>query len=512
MKTTQLTVTEKPIKDIETDLLVYFALQIKDEAPHCDPGIKPRVDKAFSLGDFKAEEKEDLFFYPETEDLKAKRVLVAGLGKLGQSQDDAPDDIPDALREAGGRIAKACKRAKAKTLTVCLPDVPGTEPEVTADVLAQGILLGDYRFDKYKETSKKETDYAGIKKVRFSAQTSVKQVRKGAQKGVSAAMATCTARDMANEPGNNWTSKEFADYAKALAKTHGLTCKVLEKKDLEKLSMNGILAVNQGSAVPPRLVILEYKPAKKAQTIMLVGKGITFDSGGISLKPAAGMEEMKYDMCGGAAVLCAMQAVGAEKPDVGVVALIPATDNMSGSKAIHPGDIIRHFNGVTSEVVNTDAEGRLILADALAYGIKTYKPDCVIDAATLTGAVIIGLGHHHTGMVSNNDALSGLVEAAGKKAGEPVWRLPLTTPYMKQIESKVADIKNVGGRPGGTITAAAYLSKFVDKTPWAHLDIAGTAWDFTEKSYIPKGPSGTAVRTFLNLIRDWDNPELQPEK
>ena len=208
-------------------------------------------------------------------------------------------------------------------------------------------------------------------------------------------------------------------------------------------------------------------------------------------------------MCGGAAVLATMQAVGEEKPSVGVVAIIPATDNMSGSSAVRPGDIIRHFNGVTSEIVNTDAEGRMILADALAYGIKTFTPDCVVDIATLTGAVVVGLGHHYSGLMSNNDELTDRLICAGKDAGEPLWRLPLTKEYKKQIESKVADIKNVGGRWGGTITASAYLSNFVDKTPWAHLDIAGTAWDFTEKSYIPKGPSGIGVRTFLNLIRDW---------
>jgi leucyl aminopeptidase len=278
---------------------------------------------------------------------------------------------------------------------------------------------------------------------------------------------------------------------------------------MEKLGMGGILAVNQGSAIPPRMVILEYQPEKKTETLLLVGKGVTFDSGGISLKPGAGMEEMKYDMCGGAAVLAAMQAVGEEKPALGVVAIIPATDNMPSGTAVRPGDIIHHFNRVTAEIVNTDAEGRMILADALAYGIKTYKPDGVVDVATLTGAVIIGLGHHYSGLISNNDSLALALETAGKQSGEPLWRLPLNKHYQKQIESKVADIKNIGGKAGGSITAAAYLSNFVGKTPWAHLDIAGTAWDFTEKSYIPKGPSGIGVRTFLALIRNWKTGKLK---
>jgi leucyl aminopeptidase len=214
---------------------------------------------------------------------------------------------------------------------------------------------------------------------------------------------------------------------------------------------------------------------------------------------------MKYDMCGGAAVLAVMQAIGEEKPPVRVIAVVPATDNMSGGDALKPGDIITHYNGITAEVINTDAEGRLILADALSYGIEKFKPDCVIDLATLTGAVIIGLGHHRTGLFSNHDQLAQLLIESGERVGEPLWRLPLGPEYSKQLESDVADVKNVGGKEGGAITAAAYLEKFVDKTPWAHLDIAGTAWDFTKKSYIPKGPSGIGVRTLLDFIRHWPN-------
>jgi len=252
------------------------------------------------------------------------------------------------------------------------------------------------------------------------------------------------------------------------------------------------------------MVILEYRSLKKkAETILIVGKGLTFDSGGVSLKPAAGVHDMKHDMCGGAAALSAMRVVGEEKPHVNVVAIIPATDNMGGSSALKPGDIIRHYGGITSEIVNTDAEGRLILADALAYGIKKFAPTCVVDLATLTGAVILGLGHHRTGLLGNNQTLVDRLLVAGENCGEPLWQLPLDKEYVKQIDSDVADIKNTGGRPAGTITAAAYLQKFVGDTPWSHMDIAGTAWDFTKKSYIPKGPSGTGVRTLVDLIRNW---------
>ncbi len=503
MKTTRVTTTDKPVESVETDLLVYLAAEIKDKEPLCDKAVAAPVKKAFGLGDFKAKTEEQLFYYPADPETHkspaARRVLILGLGILEPEKELAK--ALDTLRETGGRLAKACEKARAKDMVVCLPDFLTIDPEQMAQALVEGVLLGDYRFVKYK--TKKETDYAGLGALKFAATASIKQIRQGVKKGSTSAQAACAARDMANEPGNGWTSADFAAYAKDLAKTHGFNYRCIEKKEMEKLGMGGILAVNQGSAIPPRLVILEYQPDKKSETLLLVGKGITFDSGGISLKPGAGMEEMKYDMCGGAAVLAAMQAVGEERPDLGVVAIVPATDNMPSGSAVRPGDIIHHFNKKTAEIVNTDAEGRMILADALAYGIETFKPDCVVDVATLTGAVIIGLGHHFTGLISNNDELVKRLEAAGKLAGEPVWRLPLNKEYEKQIESKVADIKNIGGKPGGTITAAAYLSNFVNKTPWAHLDIAGTAWDFTEKSYIPKGPSGTAVRTFINLIRNW---------
>ena len=281
---------------------------------------------------------------------------------------------------------------------------------------------------------------------------------------------------------------------------------------MKKLGMGGIIAVNQGSAIDPRVVILEHRPKNFRSTVLLVGKGITFDSGGVSLKPAAGMEDMKYDMCGGAAVISTMQAVAENKPRVRVVAIVPTTDNMSGSSAVKPGDVISHYNGVTSEVINTDAEGRLILADALAYGIKKYEPDCVIDLATLTGAVIIGLGHHRTGMMCNNDVLAEALSSAGEETGEKVWRLPLDPEYTEQLKSEVADVKNIGGRAGGSITAAAYLQKFVGDTPWAHLDIAGTAWDYTKKSYIPKGPSGIGVRLLLNFIGRYSTLRFESKK
>jgi len=505
MTHTRWSATKKPVTAIESDLAVYFAFHRKDTPPICDPAVQNRVEHAFALKDFTGKNEDQLLYYPvpETGRIKdkSKRILVLGLDPADVQKDIS--GFLETLRKRGGDIARVCEKTRAGALAVCMPQIPDIPMEGAAQALTEGIFLGDYRFGKYKQTSRKETDFSGIDAVTFSSDKKTASVRKGVEKGRIAAAAACTARDMANEPGNGWTPESFAEYARSLADTHGLSCTCLDKKEMEALGMGGILGVNQGSATPPCLVILAYDPGKQADTLLLVGKGLTFDTGGISIKPAAGMEEMKYDMCGGAAVLAAMSAVAVEKPNLRVVAMVPATDNMPGGSALRPEDIIRHVNQVTSEVVNTDAEGRLILADALAHGIQTFEPDCVVDIATLTGAVIIGLGHHHTGMVASSDALAQRLEAAGKEAGEPVWRLPLTEDYVKQIESKVADIKNTGGKPAGTITAAAYLSKFVGDTPWVHLDIAGTAWDFTEKSYIPKGPSGTGVRTFIHLTRSW---------
>lgn len=512
MKTTRVSTTRKSPEQVKADLLVYcLSQEEREKIPSCDPFIKKRVEKAFELGDFSAKSTEELLFYPSDlsagKECGAKRILAVGMGKTDGEK--PVSDIYESLRKVGGKIAKTGESTKSKILTVVVPGINELQAEMIVQSLAEGILLSDYRFDKYKKSDKKKNQFKGIEILRFAAKTQIKSIRNGVKKAVNAAQSVYDARDMANEPGNGWTSGEFAEYGRKLAETYGFKYTCLEKKDMEKKGMGGILGVNQGSQVPPRMIVLAYQPKKKSETILLVGKGITFDSGGISLKPASGMEEMKYDMCGGAAVLSTMKAVGEEKPSVGVVAIVPATDNMSGSGAIHPGDILQHYNKVTAEIVSTDAEGRMILGDALSYGIEKFKPDCVIDIATLTGAVVIGLGHHHTGLMGNHEKLADFVLKAGEDAGEPAWQLPLTKAYKRQIESKVADIKNIGGRSGGSITAAAYLSNFVGNTPWVHLDIAGTAWNFTEKTYIPKGPSGICVRTFLYLIRSWEKGQLK---
>jgi leucyl aminopeptidase len=406
------------------------------------------------------------------------------------------------FRKAGGTIASLAMKSKAKELLLVLPEL-ACDSEAMVEGVSEGLVLGAYRFKKYKTKKDQEAADEMLRQAALYTANS-KGLAKALKLGEIGALSACQARDMAHEPASHWTPSHFSEYGRQLAAAHGMTCSVLDQARLKKLGLGGILAVNQGSACPPEMVILEYAAKPSAPTLLLVGKGLTFDSGGISLKPSAGMEEMKYDMCGGAAVLCAMQAIAQAKlKGLNVVGIVPATENLPGPAALKPGDVITQYGGKTVEVVNTDAEGRLILADALGYGIKKYKPNMVIDVATLTGAVIVGLGHHRTGLLSNNDDLCERLLAAGERSGEPLWRLPLDSEYTKQLKSEIADLKNVGKRDGGTITAAAFLKEFVGETPWAHLDIAGTAWDFTEKSYIPKGPSGIAVRTLFDFVRNW---------
>jgi leucyl aminopeptidase len=480
------------------DLLVYLVRQPDKGSPGCDGGAVDAVlRRVHLLGDFSGKEGEHLLFYPEKRGSGipgAKRVLVVGLGK-----EELHIEI---FRKAGGTIASQAMKSKARELLLVLPDLACDMAEMV-EGLSEGLVLGAYRFKKYK--TKNDSDLPGelFRQASLYVADS-KGLGKALKLGETGAQAACHARDMANEPASHWTPRHFSDYGRQLAAAHGMACTVLDLARMKKLGLGGILAVNQGSARPAEMVILEYTVKPNAPTLLLVGKGLTFDSGGISLKPSAGMEEMKYDMCGGAAVICAMQAIAQAKlKGLNLVAVVPSTENLPGPAALKPGDVITQYGGKTVEVVNTDAEGRLIVADALAYGIKKYKPDMVIDVATLTGAVIIGLGHHRTGLLSNNDALCEQLLAAGARSGEPLWRLPLDPEYIKQLKSEIADLKNVGKKDGGTITAAAFLKEFVGETPWAHLDIAGTAWDFTEKSYIPRGPSGIAVRTLFNFVRNW---------
>ncbi len=479
-------------------MIIYFVRQVKNGISSCShKGLEKQIDLAVKSGDFTGKEGQNFLFYPDdSRSLKAKRVLIIGLGKEDLSR--------EIFRKAGGVASRQALQGKAGKLLVVVPVELTFQADDMAECLAEGLVLGSYQFLKYKNEDEGEKP-GKISKISFYSPKHATAVRRGMHQGLISGRCGNQVRNMANEPGNLWTAVDFALYARSLALKPRLSCKVLGEKELKRLKMGGLLGVNQGSSQPARLVILEYRTGKKVPTLLLIGKGLTFDSGGISLKPGKGMDRMKYDMCGGAAVMAAMQGVAEEQPEnVDVVCIVPSTDNMPGPSALKPGDVITIYGGKTVEVLNTDAEGRLILADALAYGVEKFKPDAVVDLATLTGAVVVGLGHHRTGLLANNDDLAARLLAAGERSGEPLWRLPLGREYTKQLESKVADLKNIGGPAGGTITAAAFLEEFVGDAVWAHLDIAGTAWDFTEKSYVPKGASGIGARTLMELIRAWE--------
>ncbi len=510
MEKTKFRVISKMSEKYSPDLIVHCVAQTAKDKPDYAEYTSRSFQRACKMGDFKGNDHDIIVLYDDDgkSTNKIKRIAFVGTGVNPKKM--AKDELREKLRVVGGNISKLCQKIKASRICIVPPISLKSQSADTAYCITEGIMLGDYNFRKYKAEKENKDKYIGIKEVKYITTAHLKNIRKNISLAINSSISACHARDMANEPGNKWTPESFAHYANELSHKYNLRCKILEKGAMKKAGMGGILAVNQGSACQPKLIILEYISSRKSDTILLVGKGLTFDSGGISLKPPAGMQDMKYDMCGGAAVLAAMNTIGLEKPDCNVVAIVPATDNMVGSNSVKPGDVIVHYNKVSAEVINTDAEGRLILADAIAYGIEKYKPTCVIDLATLTGAVIVGLGHHYSGLLSNNSKLAKKLVDAGRRSGEPIWRLPLGPQYAKQIESKVADIKNTGGRAGGTITAAEYIQKFVEKTPWAHLDIAGTAWGFTQKSYIPEGgPSGTGVRTLVELIRRWRKTDLK---
>ena len=372
-----------------------------------------------------------------------------------------------------------------------------------AEAFVEGALLGQYRFDRYQ--AKAENVPAVLEQITVVAQDGV--TLDAVQQRCTHAAVQCAsanwARDLACTPSNDLPPTAISQAAQQLAERSGLHFSHLDEGHMAELGMHALLGVSKGSAEPAQLIVLKYEADPEAETLALVGKGITFDSGGISIKPSEGMEEMKYDMCGAAAVLGAMRVVAAEKPSVNVVCVVPAAENMVGPEAQRPGDIVRAFNGKTIETKNTDAEGRLVLADALAYTVSEYKPKKMVNAATLTGACVVALGNYASAVMSNNDNLVSAIQRASDATGERVWRLPLWDDYSKMMKGTHADLSNIGpSRKAGAITAGAFLKEFVGDTPWAHVDIAGTAWDVPEVPYWnPKYATGYGVRLFSEWVR-----------
>jgi leucyl aminopeptidase len=426
--------------------------------------------------------------------LPAGRIVVVGLGKKSELTVD----------KVRGAVAETCRYLRKNGVANIATILQGAgvnkiTGESAAQAIAEGALLGLYTFRRY--ITKKEKDFGEIKSLRLvGSEKQQPALEKAVAKGTIIAEAANWARDVVNEPANNMTPSQMADAARKLARTYGLSVEVLDKERMTKLGMGGLLGVAQGSQQPPKFIILGYKGKTTTDIdLILAGKGITFDSGGISIKPSEGMADMKGDMAGGASVMATLMALARLKPKINVTALVPATENLPSGTALKPGDIIKAMNGKTIEVLNTDAEGRLILVDALGYAVK-LKAKAIVDAATLTGACMVALGRICTGVFSNNQALADKVIAASKEAGELSWQLPMFDEYREQLKSDIADIKNIGNRYGGAITAAKFLADFVGDTPWVHLDIAGTADSDKEKGYLTKGATGVPVRTLVNLV------------
>lgn len=426
--------------------------------------------------------------------IEPARVVVAGLGKEKELT----------LSRIRGVAAEACRslrKVEAKRVATIAHGAGsgGIDAEKSAQAVTEGAILGLYTFRRHqtKEPEQKEIEELLIVE---REESKLAELERGCARGRIMAEATTLARDMANEPANYMTPTDMAEMARKVADEYGLECQVLEREDMERLGMGAFLGVAQGSRQPPKLIILSYKGGDPSKSPLgLVGKGITFDAGGISIKPSEGMGDMKGDMAGGAAVIAAMRAIGELKPKTNVTALIPATENLPDGAALKPGDIVRALNSKTIEIVSTDAEGRLILADALSYARK-LELSPLVDVATLTGACHIALGDFCSGAFGNNQELVERVIKAGEEAGERIWQMPMYEEYKELNKSDVADIKNSGGRWGGAITAAQFLAEFVEGTPWVHLDIAGTSRLEKDRTYEVKGATGVAVRTLVNLV------------
>ena len=428
--------------------------------------------------------------------LPARRVAVVGLGK-------SADFDADVVRRVTGVSSRYLRGKGVKTIATIAhgAGIGGMDARTSGQGIAEGALLGAYRFDKYK-TKDSDHDIDELRIVEFNADK-VADLEAGVAEGTLLAEATILCRDMANEPANEMTPTRMAEVAAEVAAESGLEVEVLDRDQMAELGMGALLGVAQGSLEPPKLIVLKYQgdPDDPANNLGLLGKGITFDTGGISIKPAAGMGDMKGDMAGGAAVISAMKAIGTLKPRINVTGIVAATENMPGGNAQRPGDVVKTMNGKTIEIDNTDAEGRLVLADAAGYA-RSLDLTRLVDVATLTGAMRIALGTVYTGVFGNDQPFVDRVMAAGKSAGERMWQLPIDDDFKSQYKSDVADIKNTGGRAAGSITGAMIIGEFTEGAAWAHLDIAGTSETKSTKGYKPKGATGVGVRSLVTLALD----------
>lgn len=484
--------------DVQAIALAIF----KDEK--ADEGILKELDEAtggiiksaIEAEELKGKEGETAYFHlaGDNSGVKARRILLIGVGE--QSDYKLPQ-----VSQLAGTAARFLRGKNIKSVAV-VPRAAG-EAEKVASAAVEGAITSLFELDKYRTADKEERTLE-----RFVVNiegADADAIKRGAERGRIIGESINFTRDLANEPGGYMTPSDMADRAREIAEEFGLNIEVLDEARMEQEGMGALLSVSRGSEEPAKLIILKYTPResgdkKDADNLYaFVGKGITFDSGGISLKPGENMELMKYDMSGGATVLGAMRAIAQLKPSIPVLGIVPCSENLPSGKATKPGDVVKAMSGKTIEIINTDAEGRLVLSDAICYA-KKLGAKRIVDMATLTGAVSIALGDVHAAILGTDQALIDEVIAAGREVGDKFWQLPLDKEYTKQIKSDIADIKNIGGRKAGTITAAAFLKEFADGVAWAHLDIAGTAWGDEAKPYRSKGPTGIAVRTLINMV------------
>ena len=457
------------------------------------------IEDLLKAGDFQGKLYQISLLYTRG-NLPARRILILGLGK---SHEFNMDKLRGAYAKAAQHIRSLGLKGFAVSTDMGLPE---RDVQYVTEAIVEGVLLGLYQFTPFKTVDRDKIKDVEEFTIVEEKEKILTAIRSAAGTARTIADAVCYARDLVSTPGNELTPTDLSNKAREIAmKRRRIKVKVLDVGDMKELGMNALLGVSRGSHEPAKFIILKYSGGSKTDPpLALVGKGLTFDSGGISIKPSEKMDEMKSDMAGGAAVMGTIRAAADLGLPVNLVGLIPATENLPGGGAYKPGDILKSLSGKTIEVINTDAEGRIILADALTYAGR-FKPAAIIDLATLTGACIVALGEHVIGMMGNDDKMKERIRQAGEKTGERVWELPLWEEYQELIKSDVADYKNAGGRPAGTITAAVFLSKFVDKYPWVHLDIAGPAWQSKESPYIPKGASGVGVRLLIELLRRWTN-------
>lgn len=483
-----------PIAELETEALVVL---VADREPKLegtlaviDQAAQGAVRELLESGEFSGRALETALLYRPA-GLKAKRLLLIGAGK------NTPGVFE--LRRIATVAARQLKGKNLHRIAILAP--AGLDPETAARAIVTGVDGANFEPDTYKKDRKEDRRIDELT-LAFPGAGESNRLTQAVNEAQLIAAGLRFARDLANEPGNKLTPTILAQRAQAMAQQVGLPCEVIDEKRARELKMGAFLSVAQGSAEPPAMIIIRYQgnPDPKAPVLGYIGKGITFDTGGISIKPAAGMEWMKCDMAGGAAMLGAVQAIATMKLKVNILAIVAAAENMPGGRAQKPGDVQISMSGKSIEVLNTDAEGRLVLSDALAYA-QQLGATHLIDAATLTGACVVALGQVNSGVFANNEEYYQTFQKAVAQAGEKMWRLPLDDEYFEQIRGSVGDILNTGGRWGGAITAAMFLREFVEDKPWIHLDIAGTAWSEDNKPWQPKGPTGAAVYSLVELAR-----------